>query len=80
MIECDNDSSKILDNVIGALTLSSSLATLIILVEDTQTDYYCPKACRDCFACSQSREHLHMDHSNKYILEKKGNQCSTTHK
>lgn len=64
MIECDNDSSNILDNVIEARTLSASLGTLIILVEDTQISYYYPKACRDCFTCSQSRETLHMDHKN----------------
>jgi hypothetical protein len=44
MIECDNDSSNILDNMIEARTLSASLGTLIILVEDTQISYYYPKA------------------------------------
>lgn len=65
MIKGDNDPGNILDNVIGAPTLSASLATLIVLVEDIQISYYYPKACRDCFTCSQSRETMHMDHKNK---------------
>jgi len=67
MIKCDIIPGNILDNVKGAPTLSASLATLIVLVEDIQISYYYPKACRDCFTCSQSRETLIAYGSQKYV-------------